>query len=126
MPRSLGDRSRSAFMGDLMRIAIDCRMQFGRGEGASLERLALSSCVGVFRPLDEIWYTRACIMGGTFASLWETYHRHVPWIAHDVFIGRNLSDQAQNRRVAPNMAVILPTSDEDDTDLPRIGEAFEV
>lgn len=126
MPRTLGKAVRVAAMGEVLRLAIGCRMAFGRGEGAGLRRLDLQTCAGVFRTLDEHWYTQACRVGGTYAAMWEAHHGHKPWIAPDVLVGRDSRDQARDNRVAPNMALLLPSSGDDDPDLPRYGSASEV
>ena len=126
MPRTLGDRVRIAAMGEVMRIAIDCRMMFGRGEASSLRRFDAHTCVGIFRALDEHWYSRACRRGGTYSAMWEAHHGHEPWIAPDVFVGQAIHDQARNNRVAPGIALLLPSTDDDDPDVPRLGSRFEV
>lgn len=114
LPRTLGDRIAIAAMNDVLAIAIRCRMSFDRDDADRLSRLNRHTCVGVFRPLDEGWYTSACRAGGTFAAMWERHRGQKPWIAPTVFIGRSTADQLQNSRVAPHMALLLPSGSGDD------------
>lgn len=117
MPRTLGDRVYSAAMNDLMKIAITCRMAFHRDDGSALHRLNIRTCVGVFRALDEHWYSSACRHGGTYPAMWEKHHSSKPWIAPRVFTGSVL-DGLHLNRVAPHMALLLP-GDDVDLDAPR-------
>jgi hypothetical protein len=119
MPRTIGDRQRSAVMNELLGTAIDCRMQFDPGDASALNRLSISTSVGVFRPLDQHHYNRACKVGGTYPRMWEKHTGMEPWIA----AGALTDDRSivHDRRVAPGTMVLIRGEDSDPM-LPRFGE----
>lgn len=109
--KSVGDRDRSAAMNDLLDTAIRMKMQFDLGDCASLARLGIRTCVGVFDPMDMSFYRRACVSGGTYAKMWEAAHGAKPFKA--VRAGEKSALQS-GLRVAQDVAVLLAGEDEDD------------
>lgn len=121
MPRSLGDRVRIAALGEALTLAVKCKMRFAKTDIEELHKLRQQTCVGVFRPFDERFYTAACVAGGTFAGLWEKANNIAPWIAPEV-IDRNCTDVLANNRVAPGLAVLRSAEDEEDGALAVVGQ----
>lgn len=112
MPKGIGDREYSAAMGEIMRIAVRCRMAFGRDEGPALEMLNFHTCVGVFRALD--YYTEGVRHGGTYAAMWEKHVGTAPWkVQH-----RACDDKPG--RIAPGLAFYVRGQD-NDPDLAKTG-----
>jgi hypothetical protein len=101
MPRGVGERLYAATMGDLLLIAIRTGMVFDRDDAAELVKLNHHSSVGVFRALDEHYYSKACEEGGTYPAMWEKHHGIKPWKAARLAEGRRPG------RVAPGIAVLL-------------------
>jgi len=107
MPRTLGDREGSAIVSDLMSLAIRARMQFKTSDGELLDKEGFNSCVGVFRPMDERYYTEACVNGGTYARMWESFYGRKPWTAPEVLFRSQNFREASSNRVAPGLCVLL-------------------
>lgn len=128
IPKTLGDRVRSSTMNDLMAIAIKTRMAFGAQEGAVIARagLRLRTSVGVFDPLDVIWYYKACREGGTYARMWEAHNGVTPFIAATAYTRDGRSKNAN--RMAPSLAVVLKGVDQDadDAHMARTGEGHAI
>lgn len=110
MPRSLGDRVRIAALGEALTLAIKCRMRFSKTDIDELNSLRQQTCVGVFRPFDEHFYTAACVAGGTFPALWEKATKIAPWIAPEVQ-DRNFTEVLVDNRVAPGLVVLINPSE---------------
>ncbi|MEJ8837554.1 hypothetical protein [Ramlibacter sp. AN1133] len=130
LPRTLGDRDTIAAMSSAMELAIDSGMQFSLKDGERLRRLGISRQVGIFDPLWEGYYERACAMGGTYARLYEAVVLGRPWMAPKVFrcdwavprmVGRYARPDGlvENARVAKNFAVLLDREDEPENRLSR-------
>ena len=111
MPRTLGDRVRINALGEALLLAIKCRMRFAKTDIDELHTLRQQTCVGVFRPFDEHFYTAACIAGGIFPALWEKFNRIAPWVAPEVQ-ERNSTETMANNRVAPGLVVLFSPSGE--------------
>ncbi|CAB5514698.1 hypothetical protein LMG26857_03757 [Achromobacter anxifer] len=126
-PRTLGDRERIALLHDAMTMAINYRFRFDTEDAEALNKLRMRRCVGVFRPLDENYYRKACIVGGTYPRLWEDHHDQKPWIAEKRIVkmpqGYHMSPDGLNRlaayqsrlesekgRVCPGMGFLLPVA----------------
>ncbi len=117
MPRSLGDRFRIGKMNGLMLTAIECRMDFKRADAAALCALAESSCVGVFAPVSEPWYSRAAVVGGTYCAMWEAWNGVKPWRAIWGVASKPYGhDDPCKRRMAAGLGVLLPGPEDE---LPR-------
>lgn len=123
MPRTIGDRIRSAAMHDALDIAIRCRFKFDKDDGQLVKQLSLRSCVGVFNVISEHAYSKACSFGGTFARMYEQATGLKPWMAK---IALTISSRYNNgheavmdNRVAPGMGVLLAGEDTD-PDMPRM------
>lgn len=109
MPRSIGDRARSAAMDEALGFAIRNRFGFSKSDGNTLDELSTRTTVGVFDPLGKSFYKMACTKGGTFASMWEKHHQTQPWIAALSFHEDAKDPVVTNReaRVAPGIGVLL-------------------
>lgn len=114
-PKSLGDRARSAAMNSILDIAVANRVRFDVNDGSAIRDAGLDmrTCVGVFRPLDQHWYEKAAIAGGTFARMWEKHFGHKPFVAVEAWCGDN-AQPLQKQRVAPGLAILLPDSEPGD------------
>lgn len=113
--KSIGDRERSGALNSLLASAIKLKMAFDADDSPRLAQLAMNTCVGVFRPSDEEFYSMACISGGTFARMWEKARGVKPFKA--VLAGIPGEIQSNNR-VAPGLAVLLDGNDSDEL-MPR-------
>ena len=117
MPRSTGDRVYVEALDRMLSIAIECRFRFDKDDGSALKGYGLRRCVGVFDPLNESFYRLACIHGGTFAAMWERAHATTPWIATLAAAGSYRNSPVSiltNNRIAPGIAVVIPSSKADD------------
>lgn len=114
--KSIGDRVRSATMNDLLFMAIKTKMAFGPDDSPLLRDLAITTSVGVFRPLDECFYRQACLSGGTYAKMWERANGVKPMKA--ALAGTSTTDIQAEIRVASNIAVLM-VGDDDDSLMPR-------
>lgn len=119
MPKTLGDRERSGTLNDLMAIAIKTRMEFNRDDHIvlSASRFRMRTCVGVFMPLADHWYYRACVAGGTYARMWEESQGMKPWKAAEAFTDGGIREPRKNQRMAPGLGLTLPSDDKADKDL---------
>ncbi|EKF7416797.1 TPA: hypothetical protein ACNVX4_006307 [Pseudomonas aeruginosa] len=113
MPSSLGDRATIAAMNEAMSFAVRCKMRFAKADMPELLRLRRQTCVGVFRPDSEPFYSAACAAGGTFAAAWEKHFRMKPWIAPEVLEARS-PDLLTNNRVGPGLAVLIEAKTDQD------------
>lgn len=111
MPSTLGDRVMIAALNEALSFAIRCKMRFAKADMPKLVRLRRQTCVGVFRPDDERFYSEACAAGGTFAGAWEKHYGLKPWIAPEVLEARS-PDVMTNNRVAPGLAVLIDSNAE--------------
>lgn len=116
MPSTLGDRVRIQAMGDAMALAVRCKFKFDKDDAAVLKQFGIHTCVGVFRPMDEHYYSQACVHGGTYARMWEAWAGMRPWIASRAFAGgygSTRGDELGENRVAPGIGVLLPLVEAD-------------
>lgn len=111
MPKTLGDRERIAAMSAAMSLAVQNRFAFKPEDAAELRRMGIETTVGVFRPLDGYYYL-ACRVGGTYAKMWETFHKQKPWkAAAAVFTDYRNScslELLEDNRVTTNTAILMP------------------
>lgn len=114
-PSSMGDRPGIAAINSILDMAISNRVKFDINDGQSIvdAHLEARTCVGVFRPLDQHWYEKAAIAGGTFARMWEKHFGHKPFVAVEAWCGDN-AQPLQKQRVAPGLAILLPDSEPGD------------
>lgn len=118
LPRTSTDRERLSAMRAALDLAIRHRFAFHSDDAAALRRYCIQSGSGIFRPLDEGHYTKACHFGGTFPRLWETACHMKPWIAANALASRNLSGYGDapveellgRNRVATGMGALLPAT----------------
>ncbi|EQL43573.1 hypothetical protein M770_31640 (plasmid) [Pseudomonas aeruginosa VRFPA03] len=110
--KSVGDRERSKLLHEAMEIAIKGKMAFDLDDVEPMNRLQMSTSVGVFRPFSDHNYFTACLAGGTFCRLWEKAFDFKPFKAPLVAI--STSEVLKDNRVAPGVALLVPG---DDTDL---------
>ena len=115
LPRSMGDRERVAALHTALTFAIDNRVVFHVGDGDELNHLRIRTCVGVFRPMDDNYYLRACMAGGTYAAAWEKHHAQKPWKAAFAVMPdprhgwqRKLGRLRSGNRVTRGLGVLLP------------------
>lgn len=120
--KSIGERARSATMNDLLMTAIKTKMAFMPDDAPSLRSFAITSSVGVFRPLDESFYRQACLSGGNYALMWEKSRGVKPMKAARA--GTSNSDIQADIRVAADIAVLL-VGDDNDPLMPR-HDGFQV
>lgn len=113
---SIGDRARSAAMNSLLMLAINTKMAFDPEDSRRLRALAITTSVGVFRPLDDMFYRQACLTGGTYARMWEKANDVKPIKA--ALAGCSTSDIQNDIRIAADIAVLLAGEDEDEL-MPR-------
>lgn len=113
--KSIGDRQRSAALNEFLMSAIRLKMAFNPDDANLLNALRMRTCVGVFRPFDEHFYTQSCISGGTFARMWEKAQSVKPFKA--VLAGQ-FGEIQSNIRVATGVAVLLDGKDDDEM-MPR-------
>lgn len=113
MPSTLGDRATIAAMNEALSFAIRCKMRFVKTDLLELLRLRRQTCVGVFRPDSEHFYSGACAAGGTFAGAWEKHFGLKPWIAPEVLEARS-PDVLANNRVGPGLAVLIDSKVDED------------
>ena len=120
MPKSIGDRLFTTSMNAVLQMADVCQMLFDDSDGASLaaRHLAHESSVGVFRPLDQYWYEFACWYRSTpYATMWEKHMNFRPWRANNAFAGHHAKQALPpNSRVAPGIAVLLPSPNDEPKD----------
>lgn len=113
-PRGAGDRNRIQAMHDLLSNAIACKVQFNVDDGPQIKAagIGIQTSVGVFRPLDDVWYYRAAIAGGTYARMWEAHHGVKPFLVPEAWRGEGSREvPLQRQRVAPGLAILLPDDD---------------
>ena len=115
LPRTLGDRERVPAMSAALQLAIRNRVVFHVDDGALLDRLGIRTCVGVFRPMDELYYHWACMAGGTYAAMWEKHHKQRPWKAAHAVMPRPHHDWQRKlgriqkaSRVTKHLGVLMP------------------
>lgn len=113
--KSIGDRQKSAALNELLMSAIRLKMGFNPDDARRLDALGMRTCVGVFRPSDETFYSQSCVSGGTFDRMWEKARGVKPFKA--VLAGHHGEIQA-NIRVATGVAVLLVGKDDDEM-MPR-------
>ncbi|MBF3053521.1 hypothetical protein HKW90_03790 [Pseudomonas aeruginosa] len=114
--KSVGDRDRSTLLHSAMEIAIKGKMLFSLDEIAALQRLQVTSSVGVFRPFSDQHYSMACLAGGTFPRVWEKAFNWTPFKAP--LVATSSSEVRKDSRVAPGIAVLIPGHDAEDL-MPR-------
>jgi hypothetical protein len=114
---SIGDRVRSAAMNDLLMMAIKTKMTFDVDDAPSLTRMAITTSVGVFRPLDDCFYRQACLTGGSYARMWEKAKNVKPMKAARA--GCAPIEMQGDIRVAADIAVLL-VGEDDDGLMPRL------
>jgi len=130
MPRTLCDRELISAMCGVMKIAVECRFAFDKGDAAALAEFSMNRS-SVFRPLDEHYYAAACSHGGTYARMWEAHHGIKPWIASRALglAGHHSTPPVlPNNRIATGMGLLVAadpaTAAQDATDrLPRFEDA---
>jgi len=122
MPNTIGDRVRISGMSSAMAIAVRCRFRFDTADAEKLSGYGygIETSVGVFRPLDKMYYSQACVSGGTYARMWESHTGIKPWIAARAF-GRDpdrlsLVDDLVDNRVGEGMGVLIESAPEADMD----------
>ncbi len=69
---------RAAFMSKLMKLAIDLRLEFRRDDGPRLISIAARVGSGC-NLLSSSSYARACAVGGTYCSMWESAFGRPAW-----------------------------------------------
>lgn len=123
MPRSIGDRQRSAAMNDLTGIAIDCKVGFDLGDGDLLAKaqIGIHTCVGVYDPLSRHFYDQAARAGGTYARMWERHAGVKPFIAKQSWHGSQTP--RTDARMAPRVAILLPLPEDDNQSFERAAGA---
>lgn len=108
MPRSIGDRVRISGMGESMMIALKCKFKFHKDDAEPLKQLQITTCVGVFRPIDPTYYSAACAYGSSFVRVWELATGVEPWIAHKVLAHVDHKHNVlHGSRVAVGLAVLV-------------------
>lgn len=115
IPRTMGDRVEIGLLTELLATAIKNKFIFHLEDAQALNRLAIRTNVGIFRPMDEYFYRIACRHGGTYPKLWEKAHNTKPWMAPKVAIYGYPAYQPQileNNRVVPGMAVLVQSREE--------------
>lgn len=120
MPNSIGDRLFAGTMNELLSIAIKCNMRFDRSDGNALsgQSMCHESSVGVFRPLEQRWYELACMWRSTpYALMWENHMGFKPWRADTAYAGQVHLALPVRSRVAPGLAVLLPSQIAEPTDV---------
>ncbi|WP_148211110.1 hypothetical protein [Methylibium petroleiphilum] len=116
MPSTLGDRVRIQAMGEAMHLAVRCKFRFDKDDAGALKPFGIRTSVGVFRPMDENYYSAACVHGGTYARMWEAWADMKPWIAPRAIAGgygSTRGDDLGENRVAPGVGVLLPLTEAD-------------
>ena len=109
LPKTLGDRERIAALSEALQLAIRNRFPFTKHDAEALLRMTITTCVGIFRPLD--YYLGACVFGGTYAKMWEAHHNQKPWVALTAIAPDHLVrgyELLANNRVTTQMGVLLP------------------
>ncbi|MFC6282196.1 MULTISPECIES: hypothetical protein [Polaromonas] len=115
LPKGIGDRQWHAFMSSIMELAITNRMVFDKDDGDALVRLSARCQYGVFNPIAESWYILACRAGGTYCRMYEKAVGLTPWVAPLVLVDQHRGLTPTKGRVAPQMGVVLPKAENDDT-----------
>jgi hypothetical protein len=122
MPNTIGDRLRISGMSAAMAIAVRCRFRFDTADAEKLSGrgYTIEKSGGVFRPLDKMYYSQACMSGGTYARMWEAHTGIKPWIAALAF-GRepdrlSLVYDLVDNRVGDGMGVLIECAPEADVD----------
>lgn len=112
-PSSMGDRAGISAINSILDLAISNRVKFDINDGQSIvdAHLEARTCVGIFRPLDQHWYEKAAIAGGSFARMWEKHFGCKPFIAPMAWRGGNLGPPLKKQRMAPGLAILLPESE---------------
>jgi len=117
MPSTLGDRVGIQAMCEAMSLAVRCKFKFDKDDaGVLATQFGIRTCVGVFRPLDESYYSAACVHGGTYARMWESWADMKPWIASNAIAGNCGASRGESlgeNRVAPGVGVLLPLTEAD-------------
>jgi hypothetical protein len=110
MPRTLGDRERISAMDTAMGLAVRNRFAFEPEDVQELRSMRIETCVGVFRPLDLLFYRMACHAGGTYARMYEQYLGLKPWRAGKAIFPAFQHDDSvhENVRVCAGVAVLMP------------------
>lgn len=127
MPRTITDRSRIDGISESFAIALRCRFRFHKDDKEALKSLEIRTCVGVFRPFDENFYSLACVSGSSFVKTWEVATGIDPWVANKAFGISNRTPGANilaGCRVAPGMGVLILCNPSDDMEnLARTADA---
>lgn len=113
IPKTLGDRDRVSVMHSCMKIAVQNRFPFKPEDAEPLQKLNIHTCVGVFRALDQMYYRRACQVGGTYPRLWEAAANLTPWKAAVALFPQYIdmgSEVLENNRVTTDIGVLMPQS----------------
>lgn len=120
LPKTLGDRERIAAMDAALSLALRNRFAFAKQDVEALLRMGIETSVGVFRPMADYFYLRACIYGGTYAKMWEAHQDQKPWVALTAitpdYVDRGYNpghELLANNRVTTQMGVLLPASFDD-------------
>lgn len=135
LPRTLGDRDTIAAMSVAMQLAIDTGMQFSLADRDALRDLVITRQVGIFDPFWDGFYRHSCIMGGTYARLYESHNGFRPWIAPLVYrptLGmERCATYAQavpierNTRAAEGFALFVPeAAQQDDSNLAFVDQSM--